>query len=580
MIRKVQTTVLALILALLCLCNPFLPTAQADDGADRGATAAAELYELGLFRGTSVDADGNPVFELERQATRNEAVTTLVRLLGKEAEATTSSWTTPFTDVADWAAPYVGYAYANGLTNGTSDTTYGGEAEITATQYITYVLRALGYDSSSDFAWDSAYLFSDSIGLTHGEYDAEEEPFTRGDMAEISFDALFLDIKGTTIRLLDTIFVEDGNQTQDTAAPTSYFEVHFIDVGQADAALVLCDGAAMLIDGGNVADSSLIYSYLQNHGVTHLNYIVSTHPHEDHVGGLAGALNFATVDVALSPVLEYDTKAFGNFVKYLNAQRVSLTIPFAGDTFSLGSASVQVLGPVRQSTDMNDMSIVLRVVYGNTSFLFTGDAGREEEHDILEAGYTLGSTVLKVGHHGSESSTSYVFLREVMPQAAVISVGSDNPYGHPTDAVLSRLRDADVKVYRTDMQGTVICRSDGSTVSFEVSRNADADTLASVEPNSLTRTDEPAPLPTPEPAPTPRQIPVPTPVPSPTPVPAAVQSPASPVATYILNTSTRKFHYPSCSSVSQMSEKNKETFTGTREEAIEMGYSPCGRCKP
>jgi len=338
----------------------------------------------------------------------------------------------------------------------------------------------------------------------------------------------------------------------------SFFEVHYIDVGQGDCSLIICDNHAMLIDGGEASESSKVYAYLKAHEVSHLDYIVASHAHSDHIGGLSGALNFATVGTALCPVTEYDSKTFTSFVKYLGKQNVTITIPSAGDSFELGSAQVYILGPQRDYDDPNDTSIVMKVVYGNTSFLFTGDAERTAEADILDAGYDLSATVLKVGHHGSDTSTSYPFLREIMPEYAVIQVGTDNSYGHPTDNTLSRLRDADVKVYRNDMQGTIICTSDGETVSFSTERNANADTLVAPGQQSTT-----------------------------TPVQGSADKPQTSTGEenstgtdYVGNKNSKKFHYAWCNSVDQMKESNKYYYTGTRDEMISQGYDPCGNCKP
>ena len=341
--------------------------------------------------------------------------------------------------------------------------------------------------------------------------------------------------------------------TVPTTTPTeppedSTFEVHFIDVGQADAALVLCDGKAMLIDGGNVADSNVIYTYLKKYNITHLDYVIGTHAHEDHIGGLAGALNRATVGIAYCPTTSADTDAFDNFVKALNRQGVSITVPSTGDSFTLGSATCNILAVNTDKSDPNNTSIVLRIVYGDTSFMFTADAERVVEQAILNSGAEIGSTVLKVGHHGSDTSTSYVWLREIMPQYAVISVGKGNSYGHPTEEVLSRLRDAEVKTFRTDMQGDIVCVSDGTTVTVTVTRNADADVFDGIGDNSTQQPTEP--------------------------------DDEQQGTHYVLNTNTKKFHYPNCHSAKKISEKNREDFYGTREELIAMGYSPCGNCDP
>lgn len=320
------------------------------------------------------------------------------------------------------------------------------------------------------------------------------------------------------------------------------FAVHFIDVGQADAALVICDGKTMLIDGGNAEDSSLIYTYLRDRQIKHLDYVVCTHAHEDHVGGLPGALSYATLGTAFAPVTSYSTKAFSNFVSKVSERGKTITVPEAGDRFSLGSAEVTVLGPLYDYEEPNDTSIVLRIVFGELSFLFTGDMESSAERDLIEAGVELRSTVLKVGHHGSNTSSSYRFLREVAPRYGVISVGTGNKYGHPHEEILSRYRDADVKLYRTDLQGDIICFSnDGRTLEFTVARNGDAVT----NPTESDRTES--------------------------------DTNATVEYAYIGNVNSKKYHTFDCSYLPK--EENRIYFT-TKQEAENAGYTPCGVCDP
>ena len=209
-----------LIILTIVLCM----TSTAFAASSEATKAADELSALGLFNGTGTDANGKPIYDLDRAPTRAEAVTMLVRLLGKENEAKAGTWTTPFTDVADWAKPYVGYAYVNKLTTGTGTITFSGDNTVTATQYITLVLRALGYkDSEGDFSWDKAWELSDNIGITAGEYGTGSHQFLRADVALISNDALSSKIKDTDATLLEHIKTDadlpDEKEDEVTALP-------------------------------------------------------------------------------------------------------------------------------------------------------------------------------------------------------------------------------------------------------------------------------------------------------------------------------------------------------------------------
>ena len=313
------------------------------------------------------------------------------------------------------------------------------------------------------------------------------------------------------------------------------FEMHFIDVGQALSVLVECDGQYMLYDGGNVDDGSLVVSYLQSQGVEQLEYVFCSHAHEDHVGGLAAALAYFPAYHVYSPVTEASTKCFKDFVKYTQQQGLQVEVPAVGTTWPLGGATVTMVGPVAQYSDTNDTSIVLRIEYGSTSFLLTGDMEKTAETDLVNSGVNLRADVLQVGHHGSSTSTGYLFLNSVLPEMAVISCGVNNKYGHPHEETLSILRDAGVDVYRTDLQGTITIGSDG--------QNYTVGTEHFAEDAQLNPTD-----------------------------PAA---PSTAQQAYIGNVNSKKFHLPSCSNLP--AEKNQILFS-SYDEAVEAGYTPCSSC--
>lgn len=323
---------------------------------------------------------------------------------------------------------------------------------------------------------------------------------------------------------------------QPTEAPDSELTVHFIDVGQADAALLQCEDDYMLIDGGNVADSSLIVAYLKKLNVPHIDYMVCTHAHEDHVGGLSAPLSVMPVGAVYAPTTDSDSKAYQTFKQKVAEQNTEIMHPVNYENFPLGSARVEILASPTNADNLNNTSIVLKVTHGNKSFLFTGDAEREEEQTLLNM--NIKADVLKVGHHGSDTSTSYVFLREVMPEYAVISSGKGNSYGHPTEEVLSRLRDADVKVYRTDLQGDIIAVSDGENITFTTAKNEN------IQTNETEKADT-----------------------------SAVDT----ETTYIGNVKSKKFHRPTCHTLPA---KKNRAILSNREEATNSGYSPCHNCLP
>jgi competence protein ComEC len=332
-----------------------------------------------------------------------------------------------------------------------------------------------------------------------------------------------------------------GGATEDTGTGEgeNAFAMHFIDVGQALSVLITCDGESMIYDGGNVADGSTVVAYLQKQGVTELKYVFNSHAHEDHVGGLAGVLAKFPAQHVYAPVTEASTTCFQNFVKYARQQGLEIEVPTVGTVWQLGSATVRLVGPVSTFSDTNNTSLVLRIDYGSTSFLLTGDMEQEAEKALVESGADLKVDVLQVGHHGSETSSSYFFLNAVLPAVGVISVGEGNSYGHPHESALSRLRDAEVDIYRTDLQGDVVIYSDGKNYTIATEHTASDTEL------NPTLTDK------------------------------SESSGTGAAGAYIGNKKSKKFHLPTCPNLP--AEQNQVLFS-SYDAATAEGYTPCSNC--
>ncbi|MDR0470753.1 MAG: MBL fold metallo-hydrolase [Nitrososphaerota archaeon] len=245
-------------------------------------------------------------------------------------------------------------------------------------------------------------------------------------------------------------------------------QVIVFDVGQADCTLLKMDDHAMLIDAGNTGQDALVLGYLAEYDVTTLDYLVATHPHADHIGSMPSVVRtMERIDTVLMPDKGHTTQIYGDLMDAIDEKGIPIKIPTPGEVFQWGAARVEVLAPnspTYRNDDLNEYSIVLRVEYGDTSFLFTGDAGEISESEQLDRGFLLKSDVLKVGHHGSRGSSTQQYLDAVAPSYAVICCGAGNPYGHPTPEALGRLAGVGAEIYRTDQNGTITFTTNGTTI--------------------------------------------------------------------------------------------------------------------
>lgn len=261
----------------------------------------------------------------------------------------------------------------------------------------------------------------------------------------------------------------DSSLSQQKVQNTKELIVSFIDVGQGDSILVQApSGKNMLIDAGVPEAGDKVVSYLKSRGVNKIDILVATHPHSDHIGGLPEVISVFYIGDLYMPKVGNNTYSYEKLLNSIKRKKITVKTGKAGVKLDLGD-DVDALMLAPNSTyydDLNNYSVVIKIKYGNNTFLLTGDAGTVSEKEMLEAGYDLKADVLKVGHHGSAYSTSLPFLNAVNPRYAVISVGKNNDYGHPAKVTLNKLKAHHIIVYRTDQNGTIVATSDGNKISF------------------------------------------------------------------------------------------------------------------
>lgn len=260
--------------------------------------------------------------------------------------------------------------------------------------------------------------------------------------------------------LSNAVRQENSTGLGDKTAADEDLQIHFIDVGQGDSILIRSDGHNILIDAGENDKGQAVVSYLESQGVKTLDLVIGTHPHSDHIGGLDVVINEMDVKQVLMPSLKKSvvptTKTYRDLLTSIQNKNLTATTSKPGQTYTFGKGVLTVLGPVEDYDDLNDTSLVARFDYGEHSFLFTGDMEKGAEQDLLASGADVSAEVLKLGHHGSSTSSSKAFYEAVAPSYCIASCGEDNEYGHPHKETLQRVQQSGAELYRTDYQGSIV----------------------------------------------------------------------------------------------------------------------------
>jgi competence protein ComEC len=282
-----------------------------------------------------------------------------------------------------------------------------------------------------------------------------------------SWAVLVIAVLAAVVLHMQSPVQEEEQETNSPLSSSEVLNVYYLDVGQGDSELIeLPNGQNMLIDAGNPENGSDINQFLKEQEIEKIDYLVATHPHADHIGGMAEVINAVEIGSVYMPKVSTTSKTFENLLSTISQEGLSIKTAKAGvELFHLDNLKAVMVAPVGTNySDLNQYSAVIKLTYENTSFLFTGDAGEESEKEITA---DVSADVLKVGHHGSDTSSTQSFLNRVSPKYAVIEVGKDNKYGHPASTTLKKLEKMGTKIYRTDEDGTILIQSDGTNITVK-----------------------------------------------------------------------------------------------------------------
>lgn len=268
------------------------------------------------------------------------------------------------------------------------------------------------------------------------------------------------------LSIIFTACSQQSSNAINTSNKSNELKVHYIDVGQGDSILVQTKDKNILIDSGTRKSSDNLINYLKKQHIKKLDYVIATHPHEDHIGGMPKVIDEFEIGNFYAPKKTANTKIFKDMILQLKKKNLKINVAKKGISLDLSNdSSLDFLAPVKDNYEnTNDYSAVIKITHGNTKFLFTGDAEKTSERDILNSNVDLSSNVLKVGHHGSHSSSSKEFLDKVNPKMAIISCGKNNDYGHPHKETMKELKKRNIEIYRTDIDGNILLTSDGENI--------------------------------------------------------------------------------------------------------------------